>query len=979
MNVISCLYSKFSKQYQIFYWLLCEVCFLLGRLQSILSEGVRSDSSDVQKICLNGWTALMRCTQVETTYLTELVEVCTDMKLLAKCDQSVKDSLLFLLKNNIKIQEGFTQMLKSKLCLAGLVNISNEDKFLKDLSYQIEEMNGKLSLLDQNCIQLANILDKQEPSGSFGNKQRVLTLLNSCKQTSNFNKELLESVAILYESVKSEEIKSSCLQLLLASSSDSKTSSIRVTRILNEYSERSKAEAYRKQFLVSSSPLRNIFKEQLKLHEEQIKSLFSIFSLKDFQQLQCVKNLEEFLGVALNNNSNGCFPDSHAFVYIIEKLLVSATNITENKIALTCYCKLIKHLKFHDLKSVIENLLTLSSQKMEADLIITVIECIFLSLPYLFRLNFQTALQSLSLLETHLEHNCVLVRVLSFAGLSLASDYFSIESKFFTNWCYEKIKELSNLTNVEFNEGEYLDILYVIISLKSIDLDVFHKPRDVWHRELLISNMFHELGPCADTEKLDFYNLWLQIEEKQFPEFQSIAFLFHLNLKIHLFNKSLLQVNEVLFILNQSESVPLFYEYTNDELILYFQQELKEAWCMKLIECSINAEIDQAYLKQLTKLLCANFSADTIQLLLNCILCIDNLKEFESLIEFCSEKKDRQKLEKCLLKKVQCSNMNDFKNWLEVEYLCYHFASPSANVDQLNILYSLFREMLTKNKRDKNWSFEQLNSMVVTIKTYQVGKCIIQIALEAFQVISFHQLSPAMYTECVEILKEPDSLKNLNILVVKNKFCNKDSTKNYLELLQELDKDNCRDSVSSVQLNEYIKTKLSEQLDHVKSPLLRSSVVDHNLPISQWERKHIAQWAEGIKATKNKSLDIVEAIAVIRRANFWHTGFLLTDTQILTSLLSLYNYDSNEAIRGKLLQVATGEGKSTIVCILAIVNALRGEGAAGGINKVDVITSSPVLAERDAKEKARLFRMFDLKCSFNGDTMVYVTGKNYSS
>ena len=70
--------------------------------------------------------------------------------------------------------------------------------------------------------------------------------------------------------------------------------------------------------------------------------------------------------------------------------------------------------------------------------------------------------------------------------------------------------------------------------------------------------------------------------------------------------------------------------------------------------------------------------------------------------------------------------------------------------------------------------------------------------------------------------------------------------------------------------------------------------------------------------------------------------------------------NGNQILKGKLLEVATGEGKSTIVCILAIINALKG-------NKVDVITSSPVLAERDAKQKAKLFRMFSLTCSDNND------------
>ena len=42
-------------------------------------------------------------------------------------------------------------------------------------------------------------------------------------------------------------------------------------------------------------------------------------------------------------------------------------------------------------------------------------------------------------------------------------------------------------------------------------------------------------------------------------------------------------------------------------------------------------------------------------------------------------------------------------------------------------------------------------------------------------------------------------------------------------------------------------------------------------------------------------------------------------------------------------QIKTGEGKTTIVAILASINALRGK-------YVDVLTSSEILAERDSKE-----------------------------
>jgi preprotein translocase subunit SecA len=70
--------------------------------------------------------------------------------------------------------------------------------------------------------------------------------------------------------------------------------------------------------------------------------------------------------------------------------------------------------------------------------------------------------------------------------------------------------------------------------------------------------------------------------------------------------------------------------------------------------------------------------------------------------------------------------------------------------------------------------------------------------------------------------------------------------------------------------------------------------------------------------------------------------------------------------------MATGEGKSTIVCILAIFKALE---VKGDFSSIDIITSSPVLAERDAKHKENLFKMFGLTCNHNADAATpYIYG-----
>ena len=80
------------------------------------------------------------------------------------------------------------------------------------------------------------------------------------------------------------------------------------------------------------------------------------------------------------------------------------------------------------------------------------------------------------------------------------------------------------------------------------------------------------------------------------------------------------------------------------------------------------------------------------------------------------------------------------------------------------------------------------------------------------------------------------------------------------------------------------------------------------------------------------------------------------DVQILAVLL-LMGKKNNE---GRLAQILTGEGKSLIIAMLAALKVLEGK-------KVDVVTSSEVLAERDAQYSKFLsfFKLLDVSVSHN--------------
>ncbi|CAF1099219.1 unnamed protein product [Adineta steineri] len=174
-----------------------------------------------------------------------------------------------------------------------------------------------------------------------------------------------------------------------------------------------------------------------------------------------------------------------------------------------------------------------------------------------------------------------------------------------------------------------------------------------------------------------------------------------------------------------------------------------------------------------------------------------------------------------------------------------------------------------------------------------------------------------------------------------------------------------RDFHELINLMKEDKNNLNKSIkDYLNSTDILSDLqlLTNRISVENWTIADIQEWAE--KTRGNRLLlskeAVQNAIVVVSQAIQLFKGFYPRDTQILALWLFL-NPDFNQTNIGCLAQISTGEGKSIIVAALAAIKAL-------GRHRIDVITSSSVLAIRDAAEFQRFFDMFGLHVSNNCDS-----------
>ncbi|MCJ8731135.1 hypothetical protein PDJAM_G00195870 [Pangasius djambal] len=205
------------------------------------------------------------------------------------------------------------------------------------------------------------------------------------------------------------------------------------------------------------------------------------------------------------------------------------------------------------------------------------------------------------------------------------------------------------------------------------------------------------------------------------------------------------------------------------------------------------------------------------------------------------------------------------------------------------------------------------------------------------------------YGNVFSALTSPDPLRSLK------SYADKERHKNAVTIISEMRKANYPENVLIIledvlgylemELPKHKTADLSENEIHNIKKMVKE--LDFNNPDRQVLKSVLVGMSVAVKISSSVTIQRGKKEIVIE-------GYLPRLTQLAT--LVVFLLPKSKTNTGCLLEIGTGEGKSCILAMLAAIHAIRGV-------KVDIVTSSPVLACRDLEEWSGLYNMFGITSS----------------
>ena len=182
----------------------------------------------------------------------------------------------------------------------------------------------------------------------------------------------------------------------------------------------------------------------------------------------------------------------------------------------------------------------------------------------------------------------------------------------------------------------------------------------------------------------------------------------------------------------------------------------------------------------------------------------------------------------------------------------------------------------------------------------------------------------------------------------------------------------CRDEPMFKPLNsETYNVGIEKSLDQVLSELKKDEIVQEEQKMlrkiikkSRAILENMEEYEQGIEqelhriqnSEKRSDVGVLSScLAVTSMAVYTTTEFWPSNPQLVSYCLLLAR---NTTDKGRLLEILTGEGKSCVIAMVAATYALMGR-------TVDIVTSSPVLSQRDAEEWRTFYTKLNLSAACN--------------